>query len=211
MLNKHGHKKLAAMFDGWGYTDVGITAVKLSTDGVAAIFGKKAMAMKLVPAQLVALNATAAAKASNLPLAAAPISNGTSGLLGYATTGAQSVLGAGKPGCEHVGAGAPCCSSCASKGPAAGRPQTGNVPGAYPPGNSIPAPGGTPGNGTVTPGGLPAGVVGPSGTVVSQGAPGGAVVVTHPGAQGADNVVSIKHPAFASRIPQRKSFSRKYG
>ena len=216
MANKHGHKKLSAFLAAWGYTDVGISAVKLSTDGIAQLFGTKAMAMKLVPAQLVALNATAAARASNLPLAAAPIATGTSGKLGYATTGTQSVLGAGAPGCEHVGAGQSCCSSCASGGAAPGRTQGGNVPQAYPPGNSIPGPGGAPPQ-AQQPGGFVPPQQNPIPGANRGTTPGGLSVTGAPvGAQGAkgagaDNVVSIKHPAFANRAPQRKSFTRKYG
>lgn len=204
-LGKAGHKKWATFFDGWGYTDSGIAVAKLTTDGVAALFGKKAFAMKLVPAQLVALNATAAAQASNLPLAAAPIAAGTSGKLGYATTGAQSVLGAGKePGCPHVGAGQACCNAC-SKGGAPGRPQPGQAgpPAQYPPGNFVPRAPSGPGTVTGLPDNPPGGTTGNGAT-----APGGMVT----GAQGAgrSNVVEIAHPAFRDRMPKKRSFDRRY-
>jgi hypothetical protein len=114
-LAKAGHNKWAAFFQGWGYTDVGISVAKVSTDGLAMALGTKSFGFKAFPAQLAAINM--AANASALPAGTAltpmPVQAGSAGKLGYGTAPSAGVLGAGKAGCPHVGAGEACCSNCA--------------------------------------------------------------------------------------------------
>lgn len=142
MANKANHKKLAAFLQGWGYTDVGIAVAKVSTDGLAMLLGKKQIGFKAFPAQLAAVNMAAAASAANTPLTPVTVAPGTSGKLGYGATSSAGVLGAGKAGCEHVGAGKPCCSNCAQSKQVkhGGAPQQPNCP----PGGSPPAPSAAP-------------------------------------------------------------------
>jgi hypothetical protein len=114
-LAKAGHNKWAAFFQGWGYTDVGISVAKVSTDGLAMALGTKSFGFKAFPAQLAAINmaANAAALPAGTALTPMPVQAGSAGKLGYGTAPSAGVLGAGKAGCPHVGAGEACCSNCA--------------------------------------------------------------------------------------------------
>ena len=131
-LAKRDHNKWAAFFQGWGYADTGIAIAKVSTDGLAALLGNNQFGFKAFPAQLSALNM--AANASNLAAGTAltpmPVQAGSASKLGYGTAPSAGVLGAGRAGCQHVGAGQACCSNCAQSKqvPRGNLPQQPNCP-----------------------------------------------------------------------------------
>ena len=192
-LNKAGHKKWAAMFQGWGFTDTGIAVAKVSTDSLAMLLGKKQLGFKMFPAQLAAQNMAAAAAGKTL--VDVVVQPGSSGKLGYGQSSPGSttagVLGAGKPGCAHVGAGEACCESCK---------QSKQVPRGQPPAPPAPPATVTP-PAAATPGGtIPyATASGPPATSVNTSPPGGTFAPV--GAQGApDNVTPITAKSKASSL-----------
>ena len=192
-------------FQMWGWTSVALASSKLVVDVAAFATKGTAMGQRLFAPENTARDVRVQSAATQLP--PIPVASGV---------GLQGLTGYGKPeaaGCEHVGAGAPCCDSCkqskhVQRGGAT--PQQGGNP----PQTSVP-PVQTNPDGTVTsppPG--PGGTTPPAGTIPRvpvQTNPGGSFSnpnAATPGAAGAHNasVTPIANRFQKSRFDRSSKF-----
>ena len=169
-------------FQLWGWTGVTLGATKLTVDVLSLATKKTLIGQRMFAPENTARDVRTQSMAAQLPPIQVGPGLGMPGLTGY---------GRPKAGCEHVGAGAPCCDACAGatgkvrpppSGPSVPPPITGTTPMSAQPGGTLPATGGTlpgqPGGGT------PTGVI-PSGPTQFANANPNGTPATAIGAQGA--------------------------